>query len=99
MGKGTRVAIFSVAGAFLVWNNGGSHKYRRSMMTVLDKIKSFFKRAKRPKVAEEKRPWVAEEKPPESPREKPGKITKPQKKRPKATRKKPRRSSKRKSAG
>ena len=24
MGKGTRVAIFSVAGAFLTWNKGGS---------------------------------------------------------------------------
>jgi len=38
-------------------------------MTVLDKIKSFFKRGKPPKVAEEK--------PPEAPREKPGKTTEP----------------------
>lgn len=59
MGKGTRVAIFSVAGAFLVWNKGGSHEYRMGMMTVLDKIKSFFKRAKLP----------------EAPKEKPGKTT------------------------
>ena len=58
---------------------------------VLDKIKSFFKRAKRPEVAEEK--------PPEDPRERSGKTTEPQKKLPKATKKKPRRSSKRKSAG
>jgi hypothetical protein len=28
MGKGTRVAILSVAGAFLAWNKGGSHEYR-----------------------------------------------------------------------
>jgi hypothetical protein len=39
------------------------------MMTVLDKIKSFFKRGKPPEVAEEK--------PPEAPREKPGKTTEP----------------------
>jgi len=61
-----------VVGVFFVWNEEGSHGYRRGMMTVLDKIKSFFKR----------------EKPPESPREKPGKTTEPQKKAPKATRKK-----------
>jgi hypothetical protein len=42
------------------------------MMTVLDKIKSFFKRGKLPKVAEEKPPEVAEGKPPEALREKPG---------------------------
>jgi hypothetical protein len=53
------------------------------MMTVLDKIKSFFKRGK----------------PPKAPREKLGKTTKPYKKPPKATRKKLRRPSKRKSAG
>jgi hypothetical protein len=47
------------------------------MMTVLDKIKSFFKRGKPPKLAEEKPPEVAEEKPPEAPREKPGKTTEP----------------------
>ena len=58
-------------------------------MTVLDKIKSFFGRAKPPKVTEEKLP--------EAPREKPGETTEPQKKPPKGTRKKPRRSSKRKS--
>jgi len=61
MGKGIRVAMFSAAGAFLVWNNVGSHEYRMGMMTVLDKIKSFFKRAK----------------PPEAPREKLGKTTQP----------------------
>ena len=72
-----------VVGVFFVWNEEGSHGYRRGMMTVLDKIKSFFKRAK----------------PPEAPREKPGKTTKPQKKAPKATRKKAPRPSKRKRAG
>jgi len=41
------------------------------MMTVLDKIKSFFKRGKPPKVAKEKPLEVAGEKPPEAPREKP----------------------------
>ncbi|MDH5364832.1 MAG: hypothetical protein OEW82_06705 [Dehalococcoidia bacterium] len=71
MGKGTRVAIFSVTGAFLAWNKGGSHEYRRCIMTVLEKIKSFFKRGKPPKVAKEKPLEVAGEKPPEAPREKP----------------------------
>jgi len=60
-------------------------------MTVLDKIKSFFKRGKPPKVVEEKLP--------EAPREEPGKTTQLQKKPRKATTKKPRRSSRRKSAG
>ena len=69
-----------VVGVFFVWNEEGSHGYRRGMMTVLDKIKSFFKRAKPLEVTGEK--------PPEAPREKPGKTTKPQKKAPKATRKK-----------
>ena len=46
-------------------------------MTVLDKIKSFFKQAKPPKAAEVKPSKVAEEKPPEAPGEKPGKTTKP----------------------
>ncbi|MBA7693224.1 hypothetical protein ES703_101800 [subsurface metagenome] len=35
-------------------------------MTVLDKIKSFFKRAKPPKVAEEKPPKATRKKPPRS---------------------------------
>ena len=77
-----------VAGVFLVWNEEESHGYRRRMMTVLDKIKSFFKRAKPLEVTGEKPPEVAEEKPPNAPREKLGKTTKPQKKAPKATRKK-----------
>ena len=47
-------------------------------MTILDKIKSFFKRAK--PVAE-----VAKEKPPEATIEKAAKTTQPQKKAPKAT--------------
>ena len=57
-------------------------------MTVLDKIKSFFKRAKPPKVAEEKPPEVTEEKLPEAPREKPGKTTELQKKVPRSRRRK-----------
>ena len=72
-----------VVGVFFVWNEEGSHGYRRGMMTVLDKIKSFFKQAK----------------PPEAPREKPDKTTELQKKAPKATRKKAPRPSKRKRAG
>jgi hypothetical protein len=69
MGECTSVAILGVAGAFLFWNKGGSHEYRRCMMTVLDKIKSFFKRPKAkvkaepPKVAE-----AAEKKLPEAPK-------------------------------
>ena len=60
-------------------------------MTVLDKIKSFFKRAEPLEVTGEKTP--------ETPREKPGKTTELQKKAPKATRKKAPRPSKRKRAG
>ena len=52
-------------------------------MTVLDKIKSFFKRAK----------------PPEAPRERPDKTTELQKKAPKATRKKAPRPRRRKGSG
>jgi len=56
-------------------------------MTVLEKIKSFFKRPKakagqpKPvaKAAEEKAPEVTEEKPPEVTREKPAETTKPEK--------------------
>ena len=47
-------------------------------MTVLDKIKSFFKRAKpAAKMAEQKPPEVAEEKPPAATGEKPAKTTQP----------------------
>ena len=60
-------------------------------MTVLEKIKSFFERAKPPAVVEERLP--------EAPGEKPGKSTEPHKKATKATRKKAPRSSKRKRAG
>jgi len=41
------------------------------MMTVLDKIKSFFRRAKPPEVTAEKPPEVTAEKPPEAAEEKP----------------------------
>ena len=58
-------------------------------MTMLDKIKSFFKRAK-PLLE------VAKEKPPEATIEKPAKTTQPQKKAPKATREKVPRARKRK---
>jgi len=58
-------------------------------MTVLDRIKSFFRRAKPvAKIAEEKPPEVAEEKAPEATKEKPAKITEPQKKVPRARRQK-----------
>ena len=67
-----------VAGAFFTSNKGGSHEYRRLKMTILDKIKSFFKRAKPvAEVAKEKPPEVTEEKPPEATVEKPAKTTHP----------------------
>jgi hypothetical protein len=48
------------------------------MMTVLDKIKSFFQRAEPvAKIAEEKPPEASEEKPSEAAREKPAKTTEP----------------------
>ena len=61
-------------------------------MTVLDRIKPFFRRAKPGAKA-------AEEKPPEVTREKPAKTTEPQRKAPKAIRKKVPRASKRKRGG
>ena len=66
-----------VVGVFLAWNEEESHGYRRRMMTVLDKIKSFFKRAKPLEVTGEKPPEATEEKPPEVTREKPAKTTEP----------------------
>lgn len=60
-------------------------------MTILDKIKSFFKRAKpAAKMVEQKPVEPVEEKPLEATREKPAKTTEPQKKasKPKATRRK-----------
>ena len=63
-------------------------------MTVLDRIKSFFKpvakiaEEKPPEVAEEKAAEAAEKEPREATREKPAKTTKPQKETPKATGKK-----------
>ena len=73
-------------------------------MTVLDRIKSFFKRARSPKITGEKPPEAAEgkpagtvkEEPPTATVEKPAKTTQPQRKAPKATGKKPPRTSKRK---
>ena len=68
-------------------------------MTVLDNIKSFFKRAKPvAKVTEEKPLEVAEGKLPEAAREKPTKTIEPQKKARKATRSKTPRARKRKKA-
>lgn len=61
-------------------------------MTVLDRIKSLFRRAKPGAKA-------AEEKAPEVTREKPAKITEPQRRAPKAIRKKVPRASKRKRGG
>ncbi|MFC2060675.1 hypothetical protein ACFLTZ_06290 [Chloroflexota bacterium] len=61
-------------------------------MIILDKIKSFLKRAK--PVAE-----VAKRKPPEATIQKPAKTTQPQKEAPKGTGKKVPRARKRKRAG
>ena len=60
-------------------------------MTILDKIKSFFKRAKpMADVAKEKPSEVTEEKLPEATVEKPAKTTQPQKKAKAAAKKVPR---------
>ena len=78
----------AVAGALLFWNKEVRANERRCIMTVLEKIKSFFRRAKPvakrleerpPEAGEEKPPIAAEEKPPEGTGEKTSTTTGPQK--------------------